>query len=115
MTKKIFHSILSVALAVLFASISIATGFLYEYYNATQIKRLTEELDLVADTATLGKPAGSDAEQGKNTYPSLLGLEKSREMAMGKAAEARKGLSGLVGEEADFLCALADYTVMRTA
>lgn len=72
-------------------------------------------LDLVADTATLGKPAGSDAEQGKNTYPSLLGLEKSREMAMGKAAEARKALSGLVGEEADFLCALADYTVMRTA
>ncbi len=50
MTKKIFHSILSVALAVLFASISIATGFLYEYYNATQVKRLTEELDLVADT-----------------------------------------------------------------
>ena len=34
---------------------------------------------------------------------------------MGKAAEARKALSGLVGEEADFLCALADYTVMRTA
>lgn len=33
-------------------------------------------LDVVADTATLGKPAGSDAEQGKNTYPSLVGLEK---------------------------------------
>ena len=72
-------------------------------------------LDMVADTATLGKPAGSDAEQGKNTYPSLLGLAKSREMAMDKAAEARQALADFAGEEADFLCALADYTVMRTA
>ena len=30
-------------------------------------------LDETADTATLGKPAGSDAEMGKTTYPSLMG------------------------------------------
>jgi len=33
-------------------------------------------LDVVGDTKTLGKPAGSDERQGKTTYPSLLGLDK---------------------------------------
>lgn len=50
MTRKIFQSIFSVALVVLFASIGIATSFLYNYYNDSQIKRLKAELSLVADT-----------------------------------------------------------------
>ena len=72
-------------------------------------------LDVVADTATLGKPAGSDAEQGKNTYPSLVGLEKSRELARAQADAAQAALAGFAGPEADFLRALADYTVNRAA
>ena len=72
-------------------------------------------LDVVADTAALGKPAGSDAEQGKNTYPSLVGLEKSRELARGQADAAQAALAGFAGREADFLRALADYTVTRAA
>lgn len=50
MTRKIFHSIFLVALAVLFASIGIATSFLYDYYNESQVKRLKAELSLVAET-----------------------------------------------------------------
>ena len=50
MTKKIFHSIFIVALVVLFASIGIATSFLYDYYNDSQVKRLKAELSLVANT-----------------------------------------------------------------
>lgn len=50
MTKKIFNSIITVSLTVLFASIVIATSFLYEYFNNSQIKRLKEELSLVAET-----------------------------------------------------------------
>lgn len=72
-------------------------------------------LDVVSDTATLGKPAGSDAAQGKNTYPSLLGLEKSRELAREQAESAKAALAGFTGIEADFLRALADYTVNRAA
>lgn len=72
-------------------------------------------LDVVADTATLGKPAGSDAAQGKNTYPSLLGLEKSRELAQAQAQAAQAALADFTGKEADFLRALADYTVNRAA
>lgn len=50
MTKKIFRSIFIVALVVLFASIGIATSFLYDYYNDSQVKRLKAELSLVANT-----------------------------------------------------------------
>lgn len=50
MKKKIFHSIFTVALVVLLASIGIATSFLYDYFNAAQVKQLKAELALVADT-----------------------------------------------------------------
>ncbi|MFM1906878.1 MAG: hypothetical protein RLZZ591_555 [Pseudomonadota bacterium] len=38
-------------------------------------------LDVTADTATLGKTAGKDAEDDKPTYVSLLGLQASRALA----------------------------------
>lgn len=70
-------------------------------------------LDVTADTAVLGKPAGSDAARGKNTYPSMVGLAESRELAQAQAARARSALAPLAGPEAAFLRALADYTVSR--
>ncbi|UJF23723.1 polyprenyl synthetase family protein [Suttonella sp. R2A3] len=38
-------------------------------------------LDATVDSAQLGKTAGKDSAQGKNTYPALLGLEASRDEA----------------------------------
>jgi len=70
-------------------------------------------LDVVGDTKTLGKPAGSDERQGKTTYPSLLGLDKSRELARQRADAAIEALAGLEHQEADFLRALARYIVER--
>lgn len=35
-------------------------------------------LDIEADTQTLGKTAGSDIQQNKQTYPALLGLEQAK-------------------------------------
>ena len=72
-------------------------------------------LDVVSDTATLGKPVGSDAAQGKNTYPKLVGLERSRELARARAADAQASLKGFSGKEAAFLRALAAYAVERAA
>lgn len=46
MTKKIFRSILSVAIIVLTAGFVIASSFLYGYFNETQSARLKEELSL---------------------------------------------------------------------
>ena len=50
MRKKIFQSIITVALVVLLSSIGIATSFLCDYYNTSQINQLKAELQLVADT-----------------------------------------------------------------
>ena len=48
MTKKIFHSILLVAGAVLLASLFLITGALYEYFGIIQKKQLKDELGLAA-------------------------------------------------------------------
>lgn len=48
MVKKIFRSIIAVATVVLMASILIASSFLFDYFNKSQITQLKEELSLVA-------------------------------------------------------------------
>jgi geranylgeranyl diphosphate synthase type II len=39
-------------------------------------------LDVTADSATLGKTAGKDERDNKLTYPSIIGVDKSRKMAL---------------------------------
>lgn len=70
-------------------------------------------LDVVSDTETLGKPAGSDEEMGKSTYPSLIGLEKSKQLASQHIDTALKYLSNCSGAEKEFLEQLARYIVDR--
>jgi geranylgeranyl diphosphate synthase type II len=70
-------------------------------------------LDVVGDTATLGKPAGSDAAMGKSTYPALIGLERSKELASGYADEAVARLAAYDGAEKTLLADLARYIVDR--
>lgn len=70
-------------------------------------------LDITADEKTLGKPRGSDVAAGKNTWPSLAGLEASREAARSEAEKAIRALEPYNGEEAEFLRSLANYIVVR--
>ncbi|MBZ2171514.1 polyprenyl synthetase family protein [Nitratidesulfovibrio sp. SRB-5] len=72
-------------------------------------------LDEVGDEAEIGKPVGSDAEQGKTTYPSLLGVERSRALAHERADAAIERLSPYTGPDADFLRSLASYIVDRAS
>jgi len=69
-------------------------------------------LDAEASTATLGKTAGKDSRQGKSTYVSLLGAQRTRELAQELRAEALAALDGL-GTRAARLSALADFVVLR--
>ena len=48
MTKKIFRSIITVAMVVLVSCLFIASSFLYDYFNKSQVTQLKEELSLVA-------------------------------------------------------------------
>jgi geranylgeranyl diphosphate synthase type II len=70
-------------------------------------------LDVTGDTASLGKPVGSDQDKGKTTYPSLLGLAQSAELARDCATRAKAALAGYSGDSADFLRELADFVVDR--
>lgn len=56
-------------------------------------------LDVTADSQTLGKTAGKDAQKGKMTYPALMGLEKSRQLEQNLIADAINALS-VFGEKA---------------
>jgi farnesyl diphosphate synthase len=69
-------------------------------------------LDCEADTATLGKTAGKDADNDKPTYVSLLGINEAREMANRLHHEAKETLAGL-GDSAQRLSELADFIVLR--
>ena len=64
-------------------------------------------LDLTATSEQLGKTPGKDAAQGKLTYPALLGLERSRELALEQTRLAWASLGVFSGPEADFLRDLA--------
>ncbi|MGO0806445.1 polyprenyl synthetase family protein, partial [Clostridioides difficile] len=65
-------------------------------------------LDIVGDEAKLGKKVGSDIENHKSTYPSLLGLDKSKEIAHNLIDEAKKSIEKL-SDDVDFLKGLAEY------
>jgi farnesyl diphosphate synthase len=71
-------------------------------------------LDVVADSATLGKTAGKDADNDKPTYVSLMGLEPARAYAHTLHMQALGALqaSGLADTRA--LHALADMVVQRS-
>ena len=70
-------------------------------------------LDVTADSATLGKTAGKDAEQDKPTYVSILGLERSRAYAQELHAQALAALDASGLADARALRALADMVVDR--
>ncbi|MDX5725596.1 farnesyl diphosphate synthase [Clostridioides difficile] len=69
-------------------------------------------LDIVGDEAKLGKKVGSDIENYKSTYPSLLGLDKSKEIAHNLIDEAKKSIEKL-SDDVDFLKGLAEYIIDR--
>jgi farnesyl diphosphate synthase len=69
-------------------------------------------LDCEADTATLGKTAGKDADNGKPTYVSLLGIQDARDMARRLHREALDTLAEF-GDSAQRLRELADFIVLR--
>lgn len=72
-------------------------------------------LDVVGDTATLGKRQGADQQLGKSTYPALLGLEQARTKARDLINDARQALSLLSAQSLDTtaLEALANYIIQR--
>lgn len=70
-------------------------------------------LDVEGDEAKAGKKLGKDAEAGKATFVSLLGIDRARQQAEALVDQAIDHLRHY-GREADMLRAIARYAIERT-
>ncbi len=69
-------------------------------------------LDILASSEQLGKTAGKDSRQGKLTYPSLVGVQRARQIAEDLTAEALEAIAPF-GPQADILRRLAVELLKR--
>lgn len=105
---------------------SIVTGALLGGASEKQVKNLEnyadrigiafqvadDILNVTGDPELMGKATGTDENLNKATYPSLLGLEKSKAFAEKLIADSLDELKGF-GESAEPLRAIARYIIER--
>jgi geranylgeranyl diphosphate synthase, type II len=92
------------------AQLKALTEFGYNVGLAFQV--IDDILDITQTTEQLGKTAGKDTAAQKATYPSIVGLEKSRKIAEQLTAKAFASLRVFRGK-AQALEALAEFLLKR--
>ena len=92
------------------AQLRALTSFGHHVGLAFQV--IDDILDVTQSSEKLGKTAGKDTKAQKATYPSIVGLERSRKIA---AELTRKAFAALkpFGKKAAALQALAEYLLKR--
>lgn len=78
----------------------------------TGFQIIDDILDITSDTKTLGKTAGKDINQKKSTYPSIIGSEKSKEIAQKLISEAKDELKKYFSNNSS-LYLIADFIINR--
>ena len=89
-----------------------AVGHQYATKLGLAFQVIDDVLDCEADTATLGKTAGKDADNDKPTYVKLMGLTEARAYAEKLTAEAVALLQPF-GDKAAHLRRLAEFVTAR--
>lgn len=84
----------------------------YGTYFGLAFQITDDILDITGKEELIGKPLGSDNKNHKTTYPSIMGLEKSRQMAEEAVAACIDSLL-IFDQRADFLRNLAYYILSR--
>ncbi|HTL54156.1 MAG TPA: farnesyl diphosphate synthase [Candidatus Limnocylindrales bacterium] len=84
----------------------------FGYYVGLAFQVIDDILDVTQTSDKLGKTAGKDTKAQKATYPSIVGLEKSRTIAEQLTARAFAALKPFRGN-AGALEALANYLLTR--
>jgi geranylgeranyl diphosphate synthase type II len=106
----------AVAGAIMAGGTDEAVEAIREYATALGLafQIVDDILDVEGATEDLGKTAGKDAAAGKPTYPALVGLERSRELADEALARALGALRG-VGLPDGRLAEIARWVTTRRA
>lgn len=92
-----------------------ATARLYGSELGLAFQITDDILDVVGDEKILGKEVRHDAESGKATWPSLLGLENARNLAKLHCKAAESALGELfTGPDAELLRSVARKLAYRT-
>ncbi len=85
---------------------------LFGYHVGLSFQIVDDILDVTASAEQLGKPVGSDADNEKVTYVSLLGLQEARRLAAERTQTALEALA-VFGDDADSLRQLAEALLTR--
>ncbi len=92
------------------ARLAAAEGYGLHLARAFQIR--DDILDITSTPEVLGKPVGSDEQNRKPTYASLLGVEAAEDRVLRETELAKSALNGAFPENT-FLPALADALAAR--
>jgi len=92
------------------AQLRSLTDFGYHVGLAFQV--IDDILDVTQTSERLGKTAGKDTQAHKATYPAILGLNRSKQIAQDLTARAFAALRGFRGQR-HVLQALADHLLKR--
>jgi geranylgeranyl diphosphate synthase type II len=112
-TAKLIQA--AVLLGGLFADLSDVEERALESYGLSiglAFQMVDDWLDVAGDETEIGKPVGSDERHQKLTYPRLVGLEKTRELAEQTVAEGVSALRS-AAIDAPLLEAIGRYIVER--
>ena len=91
---------------------TIQTAANYALNVGLAFQIIDDILDITGDEKTLGKPIGSDLENDKTTFVSLVGMEKAKAKAEMLTKEAI-GLLDLIGGDTEFLKELTLFLLDR--
>ena len=85
----------------------------YAYGLGLVFQIVDDVLDVTSTPEQLGKPIGSDSENGKTTFVTLYGVQGAMELARKLNKEACAALRARFGEKAAFLEQLAQQLLIR--
>lgn len=113
-TGALIQAAIMMAAVTVFPAADPAFAALRQYGQAIGLAFQVQDdiLDIVSDTAVLGKTAGKDQQVEKSTYPALMGLEQAQAYAKQLHDQAFDALT-VFGDSAQALTALSKFLLDR--